>query len=346
LFRSGRQKAARLARDIPREIENDVFRQLLLLASRELHGLQREATLGDHMYVALLHVLAKNALLLFDGADRERLQRDVLDHRRHYLGELRDALEESPPAKPPRFSSLLLRHLGSPFYSLSALTLAHIEPIRRVRRQILAELPGINETHLHAVWVAWIQSFASNFAVDADLPPGVRLQAAGYPIGGGLDRNGGFSARQQAFLRARLPDLDQIFETLSSALCQTHPGRPGSFIVPGRLALKLASDQHDWYQCGQCATVSPVEWWGHCPNCLADGVTAVRPGATQYLRARKAFFRDPVNDILEGKTSPFNLSVEEHTAQLTYRDVADSTTTTEQVERRFRDILAGRNDTS
>ncbi|WP_323000046.1 DEAD/DEAH box helicase [Castellaniella sp.] len=346
LFSDGRQKAARLARDIPREIENDVFRQLLLLASRELHELQREATLGDHMYVALLHVLAKNALLLFDGADRERLQRDVLDHRRHYQGELRDALEESPPAKPPRFSSLLLRHLGSPFYSLSALTLAHIEPIRRVRRQILAELPGINETHLHAVWVAWIQSFASNFAVDADLPPGVRLQAAGYPIGGGLDRNGGFSARQQAFLRARLPELEQVFETLTSALCQKHPGRSGSFIVPGRLALKLASDQHDWYQCGQCATVSPVEWWGHCPNCLADGVTAVRPGATQYLRARKAFFRDPVNDILEGKTSPFNLSVEEHTAQLTYRDVDDSTTTTEEFERRFRDILVERNDTS
>ncbi|CAB3648068.1 DEAD/DEAH box helicase [Achromobacter pestifer] len=346
LFSDGRQKAARLARDIPREIENDVFRQLLLLASRELRGLGREATLGDHMYVALLHVLAKNALLLFDGADRERLQRDVLDHRRHYLGELRDALEESPPAKPPRFSSLLLRHLGSPFYSLSALTLAHVVPIARVRRQILLELQGINEANLRAVWTAWIQSFASDFAVDADLPQGVRSQAAGYPIGGGLDRNGGFSARQQAFLRARLPELDRIFDTLTATLCQAHPGRPGFFVVPGRLALEFASDQHDWHQCGQCATVSPVEWWGHCPNCLANGVTAVRPGATQYLRARKAFFRDPVNDILEGKTSPFNLSVEEHTAQLSYRDIDDSTTTIEEFERRFRDILVERNDTS
>ena len=346
LFSDGRQKAARLARDIPREIENDVFRQLLLLAAKELRGIGREATLGDHMYVALLHVLAKNALLLFDGADRERLQRDVFDHRRHYLGDLRDALEESPPAKPPRFSSLLLRHLGSPFYSLSALTLAHVVPIGRVRRQIFAELPGIDEAGLRAVWTAWIQSFAGDFAVDADLPQGVRSQAAGYPLGGGLDRNGGFSARQQAFLRARLPELDQIFDTLTTALCQAHPGRPGYFVVPGRLALELASDQQDWYQCGRCATVSPVEWWGHCPNCLADGVTPVRPGATQYLRARKAFFRDPVIEILEEKASPFNLSVEEHTAQLSYRDVDDSTTTIEEFERRFRDILVERNDTS
>lgn len=346
LFSDGRQKAARLARDIPREIENDVFRQLLLLASRELRGLGREARLDDHMYVALLHVLAKNALLLFDGADRERLQRDVLDHRRHYLGELRDALEESPPTKPPRFSSLLLRHLGSPFYSLSALTLAHVVPIARVRRQITTELPGIDEARLRAIWTAWIQSFASDFAVDADLPQGIRSQAAGYPIGGGLDRNGGFSARQQAFLRAHLPELDRVFDTLTAALCQARPGSPGFFIVPRFLALELASDQHDWYQCGQCATVSPVEWWGHCPNCLAGGVTAVRPGTTEYLRARKAFFRDPVNDILEGKASPFNLSVEEHTAQLSYRDVEDSTTTIEEFERRFRDILVDSNDTS
>ncbi|MGJ7524833.1 DEAD/DEAH box helicase [Variovorax sp. GB1P17] len=346
LFSDGRQKAARLARDIPREIENDVFRQLLLLAALELRGIGREATLGMPMYVALLHVLAKNSLFLFDGSDREQLQRDVLDHRRYYQGHLKEALDEPPSAKPPRFSSLLLRHLGSAFYSVSALTLSHIVPVARARRQIIASLPGIEEVQLQRVWTAWIQSFASEFAVDADLPQGVRSQAAGYPLGGGLDRNGGFSAPQQAFLRERMPDLDRIFGALTEALCQARPGSSGFFIVPGRIALELASEQRDWYQCGQCATVSPIEWWGHCPNCLADGISAVRPGATQYLRARKAFFRDPVNDILQGRTTPFNLSVEEHTAQLSYRDVDDSTTTIEEFERRFRDILVSPTDTS
>ena len=347
LFSDGRQKAARLARDIPREIENDVFRQLLLLATMELRGIGREATLGVPTYVALLHVLAKNSLFLFDGVDRERLQRDVLEHRRYYKEHLLDALQEAHSiVPPPRFSSLLLRHLGSPFYSVSALTLAHIVPVARARRQIIAALPSIAECELRRVWTTWIQSFASDFAVDADLPHGVRSQAAGYPLGGGLDRNGGFFARQQAFLRDRLPDLDQIFDALTEALCQARPGSPGFFIVPGRIALELASEQHDWYQCGQCATVSPVEWWGHCPNCLAGAISAVRPGATQYLRARKAFFRDPVNDILQGRSTPFNLSVEEHTAQLSYRDVDDSTTTIEDFERRFRDILVDPSDTS
>ncbi|MCL2591173.1 MAG: DEAD/DEAH box helicase [Betaproteobacteria bacterium] len=346
LFSDGRQKAARLARDIPREIENDVFRQLLLLAAQELQGLGREAILDMRMYVAFLHVLAKNSLLLFDGNDREKLHECVLDHRRHYQGSLQDALEESRPTPPSRFNSLLHRHLGSPFYSVSALTLAHIVPTARARRQIAISLPEMEESQLQRIWVTWIQKFASEFALDASQPPGIRLQAAGYLVGGGRDKNGGFSALQQVFLRKRGLDLGRIFGVLTEALCQTRPESSGFFINLERVALELASEQRDWYQCSQCSTVSPVEWWGHCPNCLAGEVNAVRPGATQYLRARKAFFRDPVNEMLQGRATPFNLSVEEHTAQLSYRDVDDPTTTTEDFERRFRDILVTKDETS
>ena len=195
-------------------------------------------------------------------------------------------------------------------------------------------------------WTAWIHSFANDFAVDADLPAGVRIQAAGYPVGGGLDSNGGFTARQQAFLRGHVTDLDRMFAVFVEALCHAKPGVTGQFINPARVALEMAGDGQHWYQCGQCATVSPVEWWGHCPNCLASAVGPVQPGATEYLRARKAFFRDPVNEILEGRSRPFNLSVEEHTAQLSYRDVEDSSTTTEDFERRFRDLLVSPTDTS
>jgi ATP-dependent helicase YprA (DUF1998 family) len=346
LFSDGRQKAARLARDIPREIENDVFRQLLLLATNELRAIGREPTIGVPMYVALLHVLAKTSLFLFDGTDREHLQRDVLEHRKYYQGSLADALVEAPSSKPPRFNSLLLRHLGSPFYSVGALTLAHLTPVARAKRQIIEALPEVSGDDLMRGWTAWIHSFANGFAVDADLPTGVRMQAAGYPVASGLDSNGGFTARQQAFLRGHFTDLDRVFAVFAEALCHAKPGVTGHFLNPARVALELAVDGRPWYQCSQCATVSPVEWWGHCPNCLASAVSPVQPGATEYLRARKAFFRDPVNDILEGRSRPFNLSVEEHTAQLSYRDVEDPSTTTEDFERRFRDLLVSPTDTS
>ena len=345
LFSDGRQKAARLARDIPREIENDVFRQLLLLAAQQLRDIPKEPTLS-RLYIAMLRVLAKTSLCLFDGADRDQLERHIAEHRKHYLNDFQAALEEPPGQVPARFSSLLLRHLGSPFYSVSALTLGHLVPTKQARRLIAEGLPGIDEEDLCRVSTIWIQSFASEFAVDPDLPPGVRKQAAGYPVGGGLDRNGGFTARQQAFLRNRLPHLDRILDQLTNELSRPRHNTPGNFLVPKHIALELASENIDWHQCGQCSTVSPVDWWGHCPICLANAMSPVRPGATEYLRARKAFFRDPVNEVLLGQCEPFNLSVEEHTAQLNYRDVDDASTTIEDFERRFRDILVKPTDTS
>src|SRR5581483_9587016 len=42
LFSDGRQKAARLARDIPREVEQDIFRQVLALAASRLAAIRRD----------------------------------------------------------------------------------------------------------------------------------------------------------------------------------------------------------------------------------------------------------------------------------------------------------------
>lgn len=346
LFSDGRQKAARLARDIPREIENDVFRQLLLLAAKELREIRREATIGSTIYVALLHVLAKNSLIMFDGHDRERLQRDVADHRRYYQSNLEEALQDPPSAPPPRLSALLLRNLGSLFYSINALTLGYLVPAMRAGRQLSEAIPSLTAEDLGRLTIIWIEGFASKFAIDPNLASGVRTKAAGYPVLGGCDTNAGLTASRQAFLRQRFPNLDELFTALSETLCQASPDAPGRFLVANKIALDADPEGRDWYQCSRCAKVSPVDWWGCCPNCLNDKVTKVRPGATQYLRARKAFFRDPIAEMLAGRSRPFNLTVEEHTAQLSYRDVDDPSTTTEDYERRFRDILVAPGDSS
>ncbi len=344
LFSDGRQKAARLARDIPREIESDVFRQLLLLGVKELLNINREPKLGQ-IYVAILHVLSKHSLVLFDGSDREHLRRDVKSHRDYYSGDLVEALEESPPDAPPGFYSLLLRHLGSPFYSVGALTLAHLVPAKKPRKKI-ATLAGISEDDLNRITIIWIQSFANSFAINANLARGVRTQAAGYPISEGLKPSGALKPKHHNFLREVIPNIEKVFDVLAQEICLSGTKDPGLFLNPVRIALELSSDKHVWFQCAQCSIVSPVEWWGCCPNCLAKEVTPVFPGATDYLRARKSFFRDPVIAVLEGKANPFNLSVEEHTAQLSHLDIEESTTTTEDFERRFRDILVSPEDTS
>ncbi|MER2256002.1 MAG: hypothetical protein ABS933_13045, partial [Priestia megaterium] len=50
IFSDGRQKAARLARDIPNEVEKDAIRQLILKATYELEQNGIRSTLGRELY--------------------------------------------------------------------------------------------------------------------------------------------------------------------------------------------------------------------------------------------------------------------------------------------------------
>ena len=62
---------------------------------------------------------------------------------------------------------------------------------------------------------------------------------------------------------------------------------------------------------------------------------------------RDSFYRDPVIKVLTNQESEiFNLSVEEHTAQLSYRDENQYTSTNEISERRFKDILISPTDSA
>src|SRR6266700_1733489 len=343
LFSDGRQKAARLARDIPREIEQDVFRQLLLLAVSALKKIGHESVLSPRIYLAFLDILNRTGLQLLDGDDRHALQQHVREYRRWHNGDLAEALRDFSASPPAGFTALLLRQLGSRFYSVNALTLGFLTPTAKAQRVITEGYTALRADDSLSLSRVWLQGFANEFAFDPSVKLGIRIKAAGYPVGG-LAPIGGFSKRQQKFLIGRLGDIDPLLRSFADALCEKDASG-AMFLAPGRVALELALSQR-WYQCNSCTAVSPTAWWGHCPNCLTPGVVAVEPGTTSYLRARKGFWRDPVVAALEGRDQPLNLTVEEHTAQLSYRDVDDPAPTTEEFERRFRDILVNDADTS
>lgn len=343
LFSDGRQKAARLARDIPREIEQDVFRQLLLLAVSALKKIGHEPILSHWIYVAFLDVLSRTGLQLLDGDDRHALQRDVREYKKWHSGDLAEAIREFGASPPAGFTALLLRQLGSRFYSINALTLGYLTPTGRAQRAITESYAALGVEDSLSLSRVWLQGFANEFAFDPSVKLGIRIKAAGYPVSG-LTSINGFSKRQQKFLIGRLGDIEPLLKSFSDALCE-RDASGAMFLAPRRVALELALNQR-WYQCNSCTAVSATTWWGHCPNCLTPGAVAVEPGTTSYLRARKGFWRDPVVNALEGRDQPLNLTVEEHTAQLSYRDVDDPAPTTEEFERRFKDILVNDVDTS
>jgi ATP-dependent helicase YprA (DUF1998 family) len=344
LFSDGRQKAARLARDIPREIEQDVFRQLVLLAAEALRNHGHEALLGHWIFAAFIHVLSRTGLQMFDGEDHAALQRAVTAHRNWNDSDLEEALRQPSTPPPGRFSSLLLRQLGSRFYSVSALTLGFLAPSAKALGAVARKHPDVSRDDLVAVLITFVQRFADTFSLDTSIRQGVRYQAAGYPVTPGLARDAIFTAEQRAFLSSHIADLNTVLEEAAESMCERDTAGL-LFLSPGRIRLEIGTSRN-WFQCGTCTAVSPVQWWGHCPNCLTGGIKEISADSSSYLRARKGFWRDPTIRVLSGAESPLNLTVEEHTAQLSYRDVDNPASTTEEFERRFRDILVKPTDAS
>ena len=125
LFSDGRQKAARLARDIPRVIERDAFRQTLLLAAQRLRDIGVEPRLSDsRIYVSFIALISAQYLRFLDGSDAITLRGHEAVFQRRYRGDLQAAISDPwAPSPPLGFRVLVMRALGNPFYSLSALGL-------------------------------------------------------------------------------------------------------------------------------------------------------------------------------------------------------------------------------
>jgi len=335
VFSDGRQKAARLARDIPREIELDVFRQTLFMSAKMLQEVNEEARLDHHIYTAFLKCLSKNNLRFFDGDDRFYLDRDigVVDDLND--GDLKQALSETL-SPIPSFWAILLKQLGTPFYSISALTLGYVAPVMSARKRIILSLPSISPVDIDPLIISWIQRLLTKFAFGREIPDGVRNQASRFPLKS-AGTGDGFTKKQKSFLKEIGVDVDKVAECFSKELCETTPNG-AIFLNPKKVVLKPALDE-EWVQCEFCKTVTPALLFGHCPNCMRKGATLVNPNNTSYLRARKGFWRDPVVKAVSGKLRPMNIDVQEHSAQLSYKDASSPSPTTEVFERQFRDIL-------
>lgn len=341
LFSDGRQKAARLARDIPREIEQDTFRQLLMLAIANLKRLGRDAVpTGTVLYLAFVDAVASQNVELFDGADAECLSRHVSEYRTYCESDLQTALNENVDLKPPpRYKERLLRQFGAPFYSLFALTLGFIVPKPLIAKRIETSLSPMSKDDVASVATIWIQNFLDRFAFDSDIPVSLRNSAAGWRQRWG--ETTGYRRQQRNFVDALFGSAQRIQDVLFAELTQERQGV--RFLDPNKLRIVSAHEQ-SWYQCPACTFLAPMAWRNSCVNCGASTLATLDFDKSIYLQARKRFWRDPVLRVLNGEDRAFSLDVQEHTAQLNYRDTEKPNSTTELFERRFRDILVGLKD--
>jgi MrfA Zn-binding domain/Helicase conserved C-terminal domain len=345
LFSDGRQKAARLARDIPREVEQDIFRQILALAATRLVQEGREARPTPHLYIAVLTVLRDFNLPIFDRGDAMRIEQDIerleKDHQGERLSEL--LTEFSHGEIPARYKIALMRQLCGRYYSLTGSAVGMLLPARRAAEKLRTDLrtivPTLSETDIEQLAVCWISELTDNYAFDRELSDHVRGSAAGF-----WNNSWGTNGRFDRTIRAELPAIlglpanavEALESAISNELSLQHTNG-NRFLDPSKLRLQIDLTM-PWFQCRQCTAFLPSTIRDHCASCGSTAVDRLDANQSEYIRARKGFWRDPVRATLQDGAQLRSISVEEHTAQLSNRDNARVHATTEQFELRFRDI--------
>lgn len=350
VFSDGRQKAARLARDIPRTVEKDIFRICIRLAIDYLNkNIKNPSLKTDRIYVAFLIILHQKNIILFDGNDRERL---IIDLRKVEIDlkgevEIKEIIDEGTWTPPETFKQLLLTNLWSPYYSLSALTIGSIYPTKKSLDLFSTEMTTYGLSHQDSIEIStnWLSSITSApvFAYDKDIAPGTRRAAIGYRQDSskwGVDS--GYYKKLSLWLNFLNKDqISKIEIFLLETFCTESQGK--HYINPAKVTVNINSGD-SWHQCLDCTKLSFLSIRGSCPHCNSMACEDLNPNDSQYLRARKQFYRDPVIKALEPNSDIFNLTVEEHTAQLSNRDEYTHVSSNETFERRFKDILIYKNE--
>lgn len=345
LFSDGRQKAARLARDIPREVEQDIFRQVLAVATFRLLRAGKEPRPTNHLYIAILEVLRDFNLPMFDGQDARRIENEIERLDKDHQGEdLAEVLSDfSPTDTPSRFKIALLKQLCGRYYSLAGTSVGILLPVRRAQQRIRdtlrASVPALSESDIDELAAAWISELCDRFALDRDIPAPIRSLAAGY-----WSNSWGSDGRFERTLRAQLPTIlgvspetvASIEGILTSELALRHDSGT-CFLDPAKLRIHIDLDA-PWYQCRECTQLMPFAIRSRCISCASQSLDRLDPSESEYIRARKGFWREPVRAALDAKAKLRSISVEEHTAQLSNRDNTRVHATTEKFELRFRDI--------
>ena len=302
LFSDGRQKAARLARDLPREVERDSLREALIAALKELADIGKPPGPDETLYAAFVLVCARHHLHFFDGQDQKALLEDCHRLERDYDLDLDLALQDGWKATPPtRFRQALLRQISDPYYSLIAACAVVVQPRQTKLKLLERRVTTVPAETLAEIAEAWIHEMLYNDAFDASLSLTARYQE--FPYFEAIGPEDGLKKFfSEVAKRAQLDTdtVDQIRRELFDLFTRTAVSAddPGRLLTGDALTIKTAIDDV-WSQCLFCGHVQLKPFLGSCAECGQKQLEP-RPPDHPYMRARKDFFREPLRGVLKG----------------------------------------------
>jgi Lhr-like helicase len=341
IFSDGRQKAARLARDIPNEVEKDAVRQLILKAAYELEKQGIRATIGRELYPTVLHFIHENRVLLFSQLQRKDLMKDVKSYvKDFYERKLSDVeFDEISMSIREEFKLRMLEIISSPGYSIYDTTTGIVVPAnmkRLYRNEQVQE--WISKENLEKVAILFIKELLDNIAIDINLDGYERRELLGVFRD---DSEWGktshtISKQLKAIIVAYVGEdhFETLIQHLFDQLCRSQLDK--YYLDLDKLKIVDGID-FTWYKCTACKQIHAVIPHNICPSCNANIIEEL-PSDSDLLKAEKGYWRTTIAEVLKGEKIT-NVSVEEHTAQLSQKDQSIALATTEQYEMAFQDIV-------
>jgi len=131
IFSDGRQKAARLAKAIPDEVEADAFRELLARGYAKLGASRRERLQLQKAYAPFIAACADAKVGPFSGNDAQQVRNDVRQYIGTFDGDLEIFIDDGPANSPLAFRTQLYRQACGGLYSFRFICAGWIAPLRR-----------------------------------------------------------------------------------------------------------------------------------------------------------------------------------------------------------------------
>jgi ATP-dependent helicase YprA (DUF1998 family)/predicted nucleic acid-binding Zn-ribbon protein len=337
LFSDGRQKAARLAKAIPDEVESDAFRELLARGYSAFDPSRLVRLQLSKTYAPFVAACAEANVSPFSGEDAEQVRSDVRTFKEVFASDVDQYAEDCPAVTPLAFRAKLYRQACGGLYSFRFICAGWLVPSPRYLAALKQRITNVDANSLEEIATTWIQWLAWDSAIDAAFDEHLRPEIAGFDKGNWAHK-GNFRKRIAEVLRVKGIDPGLIQPALQETFASFKQDENGYYLNPDRLVLRIALD-HRWYRCGACFVDSPHRLFGRCPQCGAEELTEFDPNEDRYVESRKGFWRNPVKDAFERRTLPRLVTAEEHSAQLSSKDEASGWIKTEEYELRFQDVL-------
>lgn len=364
-FSDGRQKAARLARDVQNNVETDSFREVIA----DIVSGESESMTMDQLFSEFVIYCHDNNIVYFDDSDEYHSNegmvyegsRTVLQNlvnnldtikQRYGLDEI-SSIPDHPAAKqelserPRQFDSILLESLGDEYFSIPAALIGFLRPVSKSMEAIQAELSDVDDKLIESAVIETLWQACQERAYDPNIDPIQRSDSIKYEYFSeadqGLEYNELLPDNVTTVLNEHLSETE--LHTLQTALIDEDgpfisSGGMRYMIDPSETVLQLQLD-NDWYRCQGCYQFNAVSFDGNCPRTNCNGTVESVGNDDPHLNARKSFLREPPRQVVQEGKDPFTLRAEEHSAQLTAKDNSDAMSRSEEYELLFQDILVG-----